>query len=348
MAAVDEELKTGSEVGSDEGGDALAAGEAGAGVGDEELHHGANVGVEVAGDELLVCDVEALHGVGGNVPAAAGAVFDDVLVEVSELEAGADFIREVEEFFGVVAADEEDESAYGVGGVARVVFKRGERFLVGVNLVLLEGGDEVVEGLDGKTAHRDGGLQGNEDGVARGGGFVKALMEHGAPGCEQTSGGCGVGYFVAEVVRGAAEGVDAVEVGAKCGGKEERRDVEILVMGGGESLAPGPGFGERGTGGGREVDGGGAEEAVVDCGGRGVGEGGHACSSMVACGVRFGAVPGKMAVLISGAMPSAGRVSMARKILGRPSMVQVPVRKSCAWKRPEAMRSKARRAVAGV
>ena len=40
VAAFDEELQGGGEVGVDEGGDALAAGEAGAGVGDEELHHG--------------------------------------------------------------------------------------------------------------------------------------------------------------------------------------------------------------------------------------------------------------------------------------------------------------------
>jgi hypothetical protein len=163
----------GGEVGVDEGGDALAAGEAGAGVGDEELHHGADVGVEVAGDELLVGDVEALHGVGGDVAAAAGAVFDDVLIEVGELQAGADFVGELHELFGVVAADEEDEAADGIGGVARVVFERGEGFVVGVDLVLLEGGDEVVEGLDGEIALRDGGLQGDVDGVREAAGSVK-------------------------------------------------------------------------------------------------------------------------------------------------------------------------------
>ena len=213
----------------------------------------AEVGVEVTGDELLVGDVEALHGVGGDVAAAAGAVFDDVLIEVGELEAGADFVGELHEFFGVIAADEEDEAAYGIGGVARVLFEGGEGFVVGVDLVLLEGGDEVVEGLDGEVALRDGGLQRDEDGVARGGRIGEALVKHGAPGGEEARGGCGVGYFVAEVVGGAAEGVDAVEVRAERGGKEEGGDVEVFVVGGGEGLAPGLGFGERGASRRREV-----------------------------------------------------------------------------------------------
>jgi hypothetical protein len=111
----------------------------------------------------------------------------------------------------VIAADEEDEAADGVGGVARVVLEGGEGFVVSVDLVLLEGGDEVVEGLDWEMPSHDGGLQGNVDGVARGGWLGKALMEHGAPGGEEARGGCGVGYFIAEVVRGATKGVDAVE-----------------------------------------------------------------------------------------------------------------------------------------
>ena len=169
VAAVDEELQGRGEVGCDEGGDALAAGEAGAGVGYEELHHGMDVGVELAGDELFIGDMEALHGVGGDVAAATGSVFDYVLIEVGELKAGADFVRESHELFGVIAADEKDEAADGVGGVARVMLEGGEGFVVGVDLVLLEGGDEVVEGLDREVALRDGGLQGYEDGVARGG-----------------------------------------------------------------------------------------------------------------------------------------------------------------------------------
>ena len=58
----------------------------------------------------------------------------------------------------------------------------GEGFVVGVDLVLLEGGDEVVEGLDGEVAGGDGWLQGDEDGVTRGGRLVEALVQHGAPG----------------------------------------------------------------------------------------------------------------------------------------------------------------------
>jgi hypothetical protein len=109
---------------------------------------------------------------------------------------------------------------------------------------LFEGGDEVVEGLDGEIACGDGGLQGDEDRVARGGRVGETLVEHGAPFGEEACGGRGVGYFVAEVVGGAAEGVDAVEVWAESGGKEEGGDVEVFVVGGGEGLAPGLGFGE--------------------------------------------------------------------------------------------------------
>ena len=139
----------------------------------------------------------------------------------------------------------------------------------------------------GRLRRRDGGLQGDEDGMARGGRVGEALVEHGAPGGEQARGGGGVGYFVAEVVGDAAEGVDALEVGAERGGKEEGGDVEVFVVGGGEGLAPGLGFGERGACGGREVEGGRADEAIVEWGGRWVGEGGHACSSTVDRGRGF-------------------------------------------------------------
>src|ERR1700679_1877256 len=100
----------------------------------------------------------------------------------------------------MVAADEKNEPSDGVGGIARVLLERGEGFVVGVDLVLLEGGDEVVEGLNGELALHDRGLQGNVNGVARELAMGEALVEHRAPGGEEALGGRCVGYFVAEVV----------------------------------------------------------------------------------------------------------------------------------------------------
>ena len=78
-------------------------------------------------------------------------------------------------------------------------------------------------------------------------GRVVALVQHRAPGLQQSQGGGGVGNLVAQVVGDAAEGVDALEVRAHALGQEEGGDVEVLVVGGGECVAPGAGFVERGA-----------------------------------------------------------------------------------------------------
>ncbi len=114
----------------------------------------------------------------------------------------------------------------------------------------------------GRSQADDGLVQGDEDGVEGALGVVVALVEHLTPGIEETKGGGGVGYFVAEIVGDAAVGVDALEVGADFCWEEEGGYVEVFVVSGGEMTAPGAGFGEGGAVFGREVLGWGSVEAV--------------------------------------------------------------------------------------
>jgi hypothetical protein len=149
--------------------------------------------------------------------------------------------------FIAVAADHEDEAADGVGGVAGVFDGFVPCGVLGLDLVLAEGVKEIVEEGAGKVAGGDRLVKGDEDGMAGAVGRVVALVEHLAPCVEKLEGNGGAGDFVAEVVGDAAEGVNALEVGADAFGEEEGGDVEVLVVGGGEGVAPGAGFFEGGA-----------------------------------------------------------------------------------------------------
>ena len=82
-----------------------------------------------------------------------------------------------------------------------------------------------MEELAREIAGDDGLVQGDEDGMAGAFGVIVALGRALPPGVEEAQGGGGVGYLVAEIVGDAAEGVDALEVGAdRCwGGRRWRR-----------------------------------------------------------------------------------------------------------------------------
>ena len=268
----------------------------------------------------------------GQVAAAAVPVFDDVLPEVGELQAGADLVRKLRALFVAEAGDPKDESPDGVGGEAGILDQAFERLVFEHALVLLEGGDEVGEEGLGGLGGVDGGTQGDEDGVQAGGGVGVAFAQHGAPFGEQTGGGCGVGYFVAEVVGDAAEGVDAFEVGPDAFGQEPGGDVEVFVVGGGQVSAPGLGLGEGGARGGRGVVGRCAFERGGEVGLRGLES---------RCG------HGSTTVLMS-TTPLAERVSMPRKTSGSSFRRAVPVRKASLLNVPPAMSAKAVRQVAGV
>jgi hypothetical protein len=105
---------------------------------------------------------------------------------------------------------------------------------VGLDLVLDEGAEEVVEERARKVAGFDGGAEGDEDGMLRSLGRVVTLVEHVAPGFEQTECRGGVGYFIAEVVGDAAKGVDALEVRADAFRQKEGGDVKVFIVRGGE------------------------------------------------------------------------------------------------------------------
>ena len=82
----------GGEIAVDDLDEPPAAREPSAGVVDKKAHHGAKVFVAAPRQQLLVGDVKALHGIGRDVAAATLSIFDDVLVEVRQLERGADVV----------------------------------------------------------------------------------------------------------------------------------------------------------------------------------------------------------------------------------------------------------------
>jgi len=89
---------------------------------------------------------------------------------------------------------------------------------VSLDLILTEGAEEIVKEDAGQIAGDDGLVQSDEDGMARLLGLVVALVEHAIPCAEQAQGGRGVGNLIAQVVRHAAEGVEALEVGTNAFG----------------------------------------------------------------------------------------------------------------------------------
>jgi hypothetical protein len=78
--------------------DALATAQASTSVGNEKLHHRAYMHIEVAVNELFVGDTKSLHCIGWDVAATSLPVFNNVLIEVRELQSSADIIGEKHEF----------------------------------------------------------------------------------------------------------------------------------------------------------------------------------------------------------------------------------------------------------
>src|SRR5205823_908213 len=115
----------------------------------------------------------------------------------------------------------------------------------GLDLVLDEGPDEVVEQGARKVAGLNRRAQGDEDWMAREMRRVIALVEQAVPFIEQAERGTGAANLVAKVIGDTAEGVEALKVRADALWQKKRGNVKVLVVRGRELVAPGAGFFER-------------------------------------------------------------------------------------------------------
>ncbi len=224
-----------------------------AGAFDLEGHEAAKVVVEGAVGDLLLGDAVGLEVLQGEVDAAFLPIAIDVLPEVGELEGGAGVVGETLALFVPVVEDVEEEAATWVGGVIAVVEEVIEGWVAGDFLVHAVGFDELEEGFAGDAEELDGLLEGDHDGV--GGSFAGvATFEVFAPLVEEVE-AVAVG-FVAEVVDGAAVGVEVGDVLEEGFGEEEGADGEVFVVGPGElasvakGLLEGPAAGVEGENGG--------------------------------------------------------------------------------------------------
>jgi len=258
--------------GGEEGEECAAGGEEFFGAFELEAEELAEVVRDAAFAELVGGDTEAGHVVGGEVDAVAFEdVAADILPEVDELESGAGVVAEALSGFVTVAAHVEDDAADGVSAFGAVVEELGEVLVAGEGLVLFEGAEEVVEGLEGDIVAGDGVGEGGEDGGVRVSG--EAGQELGAELLEELEGFGAVGDFVAEVIGDAAEGVDVAEILAEVLGEEDGDDAEVFIVGVGEGAGVGFGGGEIGDGFEGGAEGIGRFAGETEAGGFGGGEG---------------------------------------------------------------------------
>ena len=166
--------------------------------------------------------------------------------EVGELQGRTDMVGELCAKFVAVTANHENEAADGICGAAGVGDSLVPRIIVGLDLVLLKGVDEVAKRLTWEIAGGDGFSKSDKDGVAAFSWRVEALIKHAVPGVKQAERGAGVGNFIAEVVGDATEGIEAIEVGTDTAGEKPGRHVEVFIVGRGEVVAPRLGFDEGG------------------------------------------------------------------------------------------------------
>ena len=181
-----------------------------------------------------------LHVFEGEIDAVFCVVDADILPEIGELEGGTGLVGEGETLGVAIAAGIEDDAADGIRGVAAVAEGIGHGGETGDGLILAEGDEQIGEWLLGDVAGADRFGEGDEDGMT--GLAAIAGVELFTPEVEQGEGLFGIADLVAEVIGNAAVGVDGVEVGAEAAGEEPGGDVEILVMGIGETAAPGAGL----------------------------------------------------------------------------------------------------------
>ena len=104
-------------------------------------------------------------------------------------------------------------------------------------LVLAKGHQQVGKGLLRNVTGAYGFSQRDKDRMARL--APVAGVEFPAPQIQQRERLLAIPYLIAQVIRDAAVGIDAVEVRPQPGRQKPRGHMEILVVGGGQALAVG-------------------------------------------------------------------------------------------------------------
>ena len=180
---------------------------------------------------------------GGKIDAVDVGITSNILPEVGELQSRADRIRPLGVPFAELAADVKHQSADRVGTASAVIAELIERVVSLNPLILLEGGDQILERLPGDLAFLDRLLQCDKHGMP--GGTGVAISQFAPPPVQEFQRSFGSLDFIPQIIRPAAEGIDAVEVLMKLFGKQPGDDGEVFVVDFGELGAVGLGLGER-------------------------------------------------------------------------------------------------------
>ncbi len=129
----------------------------------------------------------------------------------------------------LIAAQPQHQPAYRIRRIAAVLEQLLEIAIARDGLILLEGGDQIVEGLDGQSvsARRLPASATNTGCEARPAYIACSSL---APPGEQAQAFRGVADLVAQIVGPAAERIDVVEILMQALGQQKTDDVEIFVM----------------------------------------------------------------------------------------------------------------------
>ncbi|MCY1370728.1 hypothetical protein D9M69_578330 [compost metagenome] len=165
-------------------------------------------------------------------------VHPHVLPEVHQLQAGADRVGLAHVLRIGGFEQVQHQPAHRIGRTGAVIGQGGVVFVAFDADVLLEGGQQVVEGCDGQLVAGDRGRQRLEDagqfgraGFRRRAGFGADAMQFGAEHGQLVQPFLVRGAaFIGDVVRGAGEPVDIGHGAAQPARQQQRGDGEVLVV----------------------------------------------------------------------------------------------------------------------
>ncbi len=189
--------------------------------------------------------------------------------------------------------------------------------MVRIHLVLFKCRDQIIKRCTWQHAGRNGRLQCYKHRMGGQLRLRKALMQHPAPLTQQPGRQRGIPHLISQIIRGPAERIHAVEMRLQLRRQKERRHMEVLVVCLGQVLAPGLRLGKAGPLRRRAIPLRRAGQRSRKC----LDSGAHASTSAPSSRIALpsSAPCGNTTVLISGRVPSAGRVSIRSNSAGTSS-----------------------------
>jgi hypothetical protein len=165
-----------------------------------------------------------------NINATFFEVSRNVLPEIRELQGGTSVVGEFLPRFVSIATEVKNEPADRIRRVNAIV-DQGIPVRIAVHrLVLAEGTQQIGEGLGRNILCADSFAQGDQDGMSRPAIALKNRSQLFFPSVEQCQRTGGIGYFVAQVVRPPAVGVNIVEILVQATGQQAGDNIEILIV----------------------------------------------------------------------------------------------------------------------